>query len=329
LKSEQFQTHDIYRGAENDPDEALVFIATVNVNTSGFTFSDDGSFNNTPLDANTVYCYKVLTRGTYGNDLIPAPLINYSQKLCAQPNDNVPPCKPDLKVTQPTCEDKLNALSCGFSISNNVLTWTRPTDPACRNDVVSYNVYVSLKKGMDFNLLAENVRDTFYIHAGLSSSARCYKIEAVDRSGNKSEMSEEFCFDNCPYYELPNVFTPGGLDECNNLFSAFSDRVKVGEGNIGPCGEVDLVRLRSKCARYVQAVEFRVYNRWGLEVYNYTGDIFGTGGEKSIYIDWDGKDSKGSELSEGIYYYVAEVTYDVVDPAQAVQSMKGWVHLVR
>jgi hypothetical protein len=330
LKSDVFQTHDIYRGGENDPDEALVFIASVNVNTAGFAFTDDGSFNATPLDENTIYCYKVLTRGTYGNDLIPTPLINYSQKICAQPNDNVAPCKPDLKVKDQTCDDKLNSLSCGFSISNNVITWTRPTDPACRNDVVSYNVYVSLKKGMDFNLLAENIRDTVFVHSGLSSSARCYKIEAVDRSGNKSELSEQFCFDNCPYYELPNVFTPGGIDECNQYFSAFSDRVVVDENGIGPCNApVDLVRIREKCARYVQAVEFRVYNRWGREVYNYTGDIFGTGGEKSIYIDWDGKDSQGQDLSEGIYYYVAEVTYDVVDPSQAVQSLKGWVHLVR
>ncbi len=330
IQTDEFPKHYIYRGSQTDTEEQMALIDEVNVNQNGLTYTDDGHFNNTPLDENTVYCYRVLTYGSYGNKRIASPLLNYSQKVCAQPNDSIPPCKPDLKVTPTSCEDRLNSLSCGFSIQNNVITWTRPTDPDCRKDVVSYNIYVALKVGSDFNPLATGIRDTFYVHAGLSSSARCYKIEAVDRSGNKSELSEQFCFDNCPYYELPNVFTPGGVDECNKNFSAFSDRVLVDENGNGPCNApVDLGNLRLRCARYVQAVEFRVYNRWGKEVYSYSGDIFGQGGERSIYIDWDGKDSQGVDLSEGVYYYVAEVTYDVVDPAQAVKSLKGWVHLVR
>lgn len=330
IQTDSFPWHRIYRGTSIQKDDELQLIDSVNVNQSGFIYTDDGRFNGVPLDENTIYCYRVLTRGSYGNKRIASPLLNYSQTICAQPNDNTPPCKPDLKITPVSCEDRLNSLSCGFSIQNNVITWSRPTDAACRNDVVSYNVYVSLKKGSDFAPLATNVRDTFYVHAGLSSSARCYKIEAVDRSGNTSELSEEFCFDNCPYYELPNVFTPGGIDKCNQFFSAFSDRVDIDENGNGPCNApVDLANLRLRCARYVQAVEFKVYNRWGKEVYNYTGDIFGQGGEKSIYIDWDGKDTQGVDLSEGVYYYVAQVTYDVVDPDQAVKTLKGWVHLVR
>lgn len=331
MKSEQYPKHYIYRGTPNDTDQTLVLIDSVNVNNGGFAYTDDGRFNNTPLNASTIYCYRVLTTGTYGNDRIPSPLLNYSQKICAQPNDTIPPCKPDLSVRPVSCEERLQGTSCGFSVSNNVITWSRPTDPACANDVVSYNIYVSLKLGAEFNVLVENVRDTFYVHQNLTSSARCYKIEAVDRSGNKSELSEQFCFDNCPYYELPNVFTPG-LDKCNQYFSAFSDRVQVDENGYGPCSStvpVNLEDLRTRCARYVQAVNFRVYNRWGIEVYKYNGDIFGTGGEKSIYIDWDGKDTQGVDLSEGVYYYVAEVTYDVVDPKQSVKTIKGWVHLVR
>lgn len=220
-------------------------------------------------------------------------------------------------------------MTCGFAVGTNTLTWERPSDEACRNDVVSYNIYVALKLGQDFSLLVENVRDTFYIDDDLNSNARCYKIEAVDRSGNKSELSEQFCFDNCPYYELPNVFTPG-VDRCNRYFSAFSDRVIIDEEGKGPCGvAVDLESLELKCTRYTLAVAFKVYNRWGTEVYSYNGDVFGKGGERSIFIDWDGRDSQGTDLSEGVYFYVAEVTYDVVDPAKSVQSLKGWVHLVR
>jgi hypothetical protein len=177
-------------------------------------------------------------------------------------------------------------------------------------------------------LYAENVRDTFFIdnNQNLKSFARCYKISAVDRSGNESEPSEQYCFDNCPNYELPNVFTPNG-DPCNDTFSAYSDRVQVDEQGQGPCGPVDLRELSAKCARFVERVEFRVYNRWGKEVFTHVG-IKGDE-SRSIYIDWDGRDSSGQALSAGVYFYIAEVTFDVVDPAQQNRTIKGWVHLIR
>jgi hypothetical protein len=34
-------------------------------------------------------------------------------------------------------------------------------------------------------------------------------------------------------------------------------------------------------------------------------------------------------LASGIYFYKADVTFDVVDPKKRVQTIKGWVHLVR
>jgi flagellar hook assembly protein FlgD len=91
-----------------------------------------------------------------------------------------------------------------------------------------------------------------------------------------------------------------------------------------PCGKIDGDDLRKRCARFVEKVEFVVFNRWGKEVYNYE-----SGGERNIYIDWDGRDNKGKELSTGIYYYSANVTFDVVDPKQKIRTIKGWVHLIR
>jgi hypothetical protein len=193
----------------------------------------------------------------------------------------------------------------------------------CRADVRSYNIYIAPAVGAEFELYVTNVRDTFYVDANLPSFARCYKIAAVDRSGNVSELSEEFCFDNCPHYELPNVFTPNG-DNCNELFSAFSDRAIIDENGEGPCGEIDILQQRRRCARFVEQVHFVVYNRWGKEVYNYS-----SGGERSIYIDWDGRDDSGQELSAGNYFYITNVTFDVVEPSQRKQVIKGWVHLIR
>lgn len=328
-QTDKYPWHLIYRGDANVTDAQLILqlIDSVNVNANGFKYVDDGHWNNTPLKETDTYCYKVMTRGTYGNKLIPEPLKNFSQKMCAQPNDNTPPCAPVLKVVQPTCEDQAKNVGCGGAVFSNTLTWSVD----CRNDVRSFNIYYANKLGDEFTLLASNVVDTFYVDGqSLRSYARCYKIQAVDRSGNTSDLSDQFCFDNCPNYELPNVFTPNG-DGCNMMFSAFSDRISVDEKTgLDPCGNVpNDDEIAVHCARFVDAVNFRVYNRWGKEVFNYSGDRFGQGGEKSVYIDWDGRDTQGHELSEGVYYYIATVTYDVVDPTQMTQTLKGWIHLIR
>ncbi|MFZ6009187.1 MAG: gliding motility-associated C-terminal domain-containing protein, partial [Bacteroidota bacterium] len=147
-----------------------------------------------------------------------------------------------------------------------------------------------------------------------------YKISAVDRSENESELSDAICFDNCPYYELPNVFSPNG-DGCNDRFSAYSNR---GSAEAGEEGCTTSEESKAKCARFVKKVKFSVYNRWGKEVYRYESS-----GERTIFIDWDGRAIDGSDLATGVYFYVADVTFDSADPNRQYKTLKGWVHLVR
>lgn len=319
---ESFPLHDIYRGPENAIESELTLIATVNVFDSLFRYTDVGQYNGIPLDDNTMYCYRVMTRGGYGNPAIDVPQENYSQIMCAKPVDDEPPCKPVLQVELTTCEDFIQQEACNFNAFSNTIFWNRPDDPVCREDTRSYNVYVANSVGGSFLLLATNVTDTFYVHNNLSTFARCYRISAVDRSGNESELSDPVCNDNCPYYELPNIFTPNG-DGFNDVFSAFNIREYQDCGGEEEGCQVP-VHLQGRCARFVQKVEFTVVNRWGGEVYNYV-----SGGENTIYIDWDGRDNAGRPLASGIYYYKADVTFDVVDPKKRVQTFKGWVHLVR
>lgn len=321
--SQSFPLHEIYRGPENATEAQMVLIDVVNVTQYAFNYSDSGQFNNEPLVETQEYCYRVRTRGTYGNPLIDAPLENFSQIICATPNDSIPPCKPQFTMTGRDCEEFIETSSCGVNLYSNTLSWQRPADLACRDDIRNYRILMANRLTEEFTEIAI-VSDTFFVHSNLPSFAACYKIVAIDRAGNESEASDVFCFDNCPYYELPNVFTPNA-DQCNDLFSAFSDRIGavIGEDGVGPCGQ-DLTDLRRRCARFVSKVDFKVYNRWGKEVYRYT-----SGGERSIYIDWDGRDNDGRELTTGFYYYSADVTFDVIDPAQQNKTLKGWVHLVR
>lgn len=315
--------HYIYRGPEGATEAQLALIDSVQVTSGRFVYVDSGQYNGVPLSDEQVYCYRVQTRGTYGNPRVKAPLINFSQINCAQPNDSIPPCKPTLSITAVPCSVQQASQPCGQAVFSNTLTWRKPEDEECRQDIRSYNIYVAPFVGSAFELYAQNVRDTFFIDSNLPSYARCYKISAIDRAGNESELSEQYCFDNCPNYALPNVFTPNG-DNCNDFFSAYSGRQTADESGNGPCGPLDLEQQRKKCARFVESVEFTVTNRWGKHVYDYQ-----SGGERSIYIDWDGRDNNGNELAPGVYYYNAKVTFNVVDPAQKVQNIRGWVQLVR
>lgn len=80
-----------------------------------------------------------------------------------------------------------------------------------------------------------------------------------------------------------------------------------------------------RCLRFVETVDFRVFNRWGREVYRYNSSQQ----LRSLYIHWDGNDLGGQPLPGGAYYYQARVGFNVIDPSKRLQLLKGWVKVVR
>lgn len=318
--------HLLYRGPGGSTESDLQLIASIDPTTGGLSYIDEGQHNGVPLVDTEEYCYRVMTRGGYGNPGIKEPLENFSQMVCAQPNDSIPPCKPTLAVQLSDCEKFFATAACGQGSFSNALSWVRDD---CAADIQGYKIYRAAEENGNYIWLDRAgtngiVMDTFFVDNGidgngLNTLAYCYKISAVDRSNNESELSDPVCNDNCPYYELPNVFTPDDGNDCNALFSAFSNRNLGGEES--GCTPVD---TQTRCARFVQHVAFKVYNRWGKEVYTYE-----SGSERTIYIDWDGRDNDGKDLAAGVYFYIAEVTFDSVDPAKRNKNIKGWVHLIR
>ena len=279
----------------------------------GLTYTDTGEGSTGELLSKDIeYCYYVTTYGSYGNDSIPDPLINLSQIDCARPNDTIPPCAPSEIVftdfnSADECETFLLNKPCNYSDFSNSLSWRATFDEGCDQEIRTYKIYYS-RTGEEgsYEVIAEE-RDTFYVHQNLPSFAGCYRISAIDRSGNESEWSEPLCKDNCPMYELPNIFTPNG-DEYNQFFSAYND-------------EAD-----RNCPRFIEEVKFRVYNRWGSEVYNSATD---PSYEPDILINWDGETNTGEPLSSGVYYYLAEITYISLNPTSSTYKIKGWVQLMK
>nr|WP_162342029.1 gliding motility-associated C-terminal domain-containing protein [Cyclobacterium salsum] len=303
--------HLVYRNrtdAAGEDTENFTLIAEVNVTEDGFVYLDDGSHNGIPLDTEKEYCYYVVTNGSYNLDILEYPLANNSQIVCARPDDDRLPCPPVLSYEGPECTDFLADKPCNFSDFYHDLSWEPDFTGECDSELNGYRIYFS-NTGEDgtFNLVSTvPVIQMETRIEGLMELKGCYYITAVDRSGNESEPSNVVCIDNCPNYELPNVFTPNG-DNINDTFQAFDNPY-------------------DKCPRFVEAVEINIYNRWGTLVHSYNSTL---ATENDIYINWDGRDTEGNDLPSGTYYYEATVYFNVLDENLRQKKSKGTIQLMK
>jgi hypothetical protein len=318
---QEYPLHQVFRNRVNpdNPDE-LVKIADVNVVQNGFTFVDDGTAAGTgPLLDDVEYCYLVITAGSYSNPAVPEPLLNNSQRICSYTRDEIPPCPPltfELDLDQmPSCEEVVQNMSCDENTFENVLTWSANAEDVCALDFDRWFVYYS-PDGEAYTVVGET-RSNSFTHVLEGTRAGYYYIQSVDRSGNVSEPSDIIMVDNCPNYWLPNVITRND--------DGINDELRPPVQSDFNNGSITLEEFQSRCPRFVEAVVFTVYNRWGKEVYSYSSEAQA---EPDIYIRWDGRASNGERLSSGTYYYLVEVTYNVLEPSQQSQKIKGWVQIL-
>lgn len=312
---QSYPYHYIYRDQVSSDEAELVLIDSIDVNVAGFSYLDDGRFNDVMLDDQIEYCYYVVTQGSYDTRILPEPLLNASQIACGQPNDTIPPCTPLELVFEEgaSCEDLLADVPCGASFYRQEIVWEDIQDTECGEDVVYFNVYLSeTGEEEDYEVVGTSTTNSI-LREDLTSIKGCYRITAVDRSGNESDPTDEVCLDNCPVYKLPNVFTPNG-DGVNDVFAPLNN-IGLGIGGFD----------NANCPRFVKSVNFKVVDRAGFEVFNY--DSFEN--PNGIFINWDGKDLRGNDVPSGVYYYSAEVVFDVFDPKDANQELKGWIHVLR
>jgi gliding motility-associated-like protein len=295
-RSERFRRHYVYRELIDRPGE-FQLIDSVDVVQSGtFRYVDRGSATQ-PLDDKQIYCYYVTTQGTYDNPAVFEPLLNKSQRACSGIQDVTAPCPPVLAIKPFDCEqfDPQDPSTCDEQVFRNELSWQPDLTPPCDQEIVGYNLYFTPTEGDTLRLLVGGLTSLSYIHERIGTIAGCYAVTAYDSAGNESEFSNIVCNDNCPYYALPNVITPNG-DGRNDTFRPLT------------------------CPRFVERVLFRVYNRWGRLVYESDDDIL---------LNWPGVNNQGSVLPSGIYYYEAVVSFIRLRPDDRVQTIKGWVQIIR
>lgn len=252
--------------------------------------------DNEGLVNGTEYCYFVKGYGSYNIDGILPLLINDSQKNCGSPLDTIPPCPPQLSINN-GCENPSDFA--GEDEFENFLTWINPMN-LCEetDDVVSYNIYYAPPNDPEnFQLIAvgSTVIDTTLIHqSGEFGIAGCYAVTAIDTFANESNFSNIVCVDNCPLYNLPNAFTPNG-DGDNELFIPFP-------------------------YRFIDRVEMNIFNVWGELVYS----------TEDPDINWDGKNLRGKDVAEGVYYYNCKVFESrVAGVTESGEILNGFIELIR
>ena len=240
------------------------------------------SYVDTGLVNGNSYCYYVKSTGAYSLPEIVSPLINFSQETCGVPVDLTPPCPPELTLDN-DCEEPLNTL-----------TWTNPNS-SCADDTWLYHIWFTDSLGGPYVLIATitGATDTSFTHAIGSSVAGCYMVTAIDSVGNESGYSNTVCGDNCPEYELPNVFTPNN-DGPNDFFVPFP-------------------------YRGVKKIDLTIFNRWGQVVYT----------SEDPAIGWNGVHQESNEpVTEGVYFYVCTVTFARL-AGDDLKMLKGYVHVLR
>ena len=233
--------------------------------------TDEPMYTDSGLVNNVNYCYRVRTVGTYEGPGVPYDLLNWSQETCGVPFDFTPPCPPEFWLDSDCISEQ------------NLMQWQDESD--CADDVMAYQLHWAPVLGdslmpvvfLDDRTIAEY---TWNAAGEYGSIAGCFALSALDSlmpgpdgtlRRNESALSDTICVDNCPYYFLPNVFTPN-RDGTNDLFEAFP-------------------------WKFIDSVDVRIFNRNGEEVFQ----------TNEPGIEWDGMHREGSMCADGVYYYTARV----------------------
>jgi len=242
------------------------------------SFSDTSNVLNDSL-----YCYYVLSEGQYSDPGVFKPLVNASQISCSKPIDKTPPATPTISIDADCPKGTVE------------VSWGDIQNIPRSDDVDHYILYYKPLVNGEYRIIADVKRNEplLFKQDDVNSFSGCYSVKAIDIHDNEGQMSPDFCIDNCPEFELPNIFTPN-KDGINDFYKA----IKV---------------------RQIKEINLSIVDRWGNLVYT----------TKDPYFQWDGISRISNVLvSEGTFFYVC----DVFEPRLkgiVKRTLKGYVHVAR
>lgn len=163
----------------------------------------------------------------------------------------------------------------------------------CGDDVLIYRLYYKRTIDSAYRLIYEGPLKSYTPDGGEELFWGCFAVTAEDSAKNVSPLSADFCIENCPIFELPNVVTANN-DDANDFYKA----IKV---------------------RQIKEIDLNIYDRWGNLVYHTTDP----------YFQWNTLSQvSGEPVSEGTFFY----TCDVFEPRLkgiVKRSIKGYMQVIR
>ena len=273
-------------------DTTFQLIDSVYATSDLVSYTDVGKYKNKPLENGKKYTYYVTTQGDYTcpdqvqRVNLPFLLRNSSNRVSVIPSDTNRPCPPKLRIF---------ATDCSQQPVIPKISWRSDLSVYCDSSIASYSIYYSPENQNTFRLLATaNAQDTLFVHQNNTAPSGCYYITAQNTTNLESAPSNTVCNelnDKCNYFyfELPNVFTPNG-DGVNDVF------------------------IPKPIPQFVQSLDFKVYNRWGMKIFS----------TREIGINWD-----GGSVTDGLYYYSATIVFGSVKNGSQTQERHGWIQVVR
>lgn len=249
----------------------------------------DSHYTDKNLNNEEEYCYYIAEYGSYNLANIDLPLINLSQEACDSPVDNVPPCP--ISFTADSDCDK----------SFLELQWKKGEDE-CEEVLAKYQIFYSTSIDGVMKLLGEVKGNVFSYKPPNDKESGCYTIRGIDSVGNVGEFSTPICIDFCPYFKLPNIFTPNG-DGINDFFEP-----------IPPNNLPNTPKYRD-----IDSIDLKIYNRWGTLVYE----------TNNPDIKWDGTHYKENELlGDGVYFYNCLVFEKSLEKDRKPRILKGNISIL-
>jgi len=268
-------SYKIYRKTEDE--DLFTQIGTSSTNT----------YEDFDIENEKSYCYYVISEGNY-SFMEEKIIFNQSQIACIKAIDFIPVCAPVLTVTN-DCENAPDWIP-GDELFN-YLSWDFPDCPERIPEISGYQIYFGQDADhLELTHTMEEPDFKAFKHQGDNGLQGCYVVQALDSFGNPGMQSNVVCMQNCPVYELPNVFTPNA-DQVHDTFVP-------------------------RFYRHIQSFKIQIFNQWGQLVFE-TNDP---------QINWDGSNKKGKSLASGVYYYVCTLS---AGPPINEQQLTGFIHLFR
>ncbi|GIV28830.1 MAG: hypothetical protein KatS3mg027_2644 [Bacteroidia bacterium] len=149
-------------------------------------------------------------------------------------------------------------------------------------------------------------------------------IWSVDNSPFSNSFNTTYTFDSSGVYTV-TLIAYNNLPQCADTFSLqiiVYDSMMVQIPNVftpNNDGINDLFTVKTEGAKSIKCT---FVNRWGNIIYEYKTDIQTS---PAVITLWDGHTPAGEKISDGVYYYIIELT----DMNEEIKKINGFVHIFR